>query len=194
MEKESAQNEIIVNIDGAVLTTERLILRQWQESDLGDLFEYASVKGVGEPAGWKPHESIEESKKILDAFIKGKETFAVVLKESGKVIGSVGVHESGWVKRDADYSNLRLKEIGYALSKAHWGQGLMPEAVKALIEYCFDTYPFDALSCCYCGQNVQSQRVIEKCGFTFLKIGKYFSDLLQRELDDNIYIMMRPSR
>ena len=41
-----------IDISNVVLRTERLILRPWRESDLDDFFEYASVDGVGEMAGW----------------------------------------------------------------------------------------------------------------------------------------------
>ena len=51
------------------LETERLILRNFKESDLDDLYEYAKVPGVGENAGWPHHEDIESTKKILNDFI-----------------------------------------------------------------------------------------------------------------------------
>jgi len=49
-----------IDITGVVLTTDRLILRPWRDSDLDDLYEYARVDGVGQMAGWNPHKSIEE--------------------------------------------------------------------------------------------------------------------------------------
>lgn len=76
-----------IDISGIILKTERLVLRPWKESDLEDFFEYASVDGVGQMAGWLPHKSIGESRKILDNFISHKKTFA--LEYQGKVIGSV---------------------------------------------------------------------------------------------------------
>ena len=48
-------------INGKIIETERLILRPFTQADLGDFYEYASVEGVGEMAGWKHHESIDES-------------------------------------------------------------------------------------------------------------------------------------
>lgn len=59
--------------------------------DLDDLYAYASVDGVGQMAGWKPHESKEESQIILDMFIGHKKTFA--LEYQGKVIGSLGIEQ-----------------------------------------------------------------------------------------------------
>ena len=48
---------IPVDISNVVLTTERLTLRPFRLGDLDDFFEYASVDGVGEMAGWAPHEN-----------------------------------------------------------------------------------------------------------------------------------------
>lgn len=80
-----------IDISNVVLRTERLILRPWQESDLDDFFEYASVDGVGEMAGWSHHKTIEETQAVLTAFISGKKTFAI--ERGGKVIGSLGIEK-----------------------------------------------------------------------------------------------------
>ena len=56
---------IPIDISQTTLRTKRLILRPWKESDVDDLFEYASVDGVGQMAGWKPHQTIEESKSLI---------------------------------------------------------------------------------------------------------------------------------
>ena len=55
------------------IETKRLILRDFSQEDLNDLFAYAQSDKVGPMAGWKPHDSIEESQKILNMFIEGKE-------------------------------------------------------------------------------------------------------------------------
>ena len=108
-----------IDITGVVLTTDRLTLRPWRESDLADFYEYASVDGVGQMAGWNPHRNAEESKEILSRFIAGKKVLA--LEYRGKVIGSLGVEkyrEDLYPELDA----LQGREIGYVLSKAYWGQ------------------------------------------------------------------------
>ena len=156
-----------VDVTDIRIETERLILRPWQQSDLADFYEYASVDGVGQMAGWLPHESVEKSQMILDLFIGGKKTFALESKETGKVIGSLGLEP-----READASipeNLLGREIGYVLSKDYWGRGLMPEAVNAVIKHCFARLSFDYLTCGHFLHNIQSRRVIEKCGFSYLK-------------------------
>lgn len=80
-------------INNKEIETERLILRPFKKSDLEDFYEYASVNGVGEMAGWNHHKNIVESAAILDEFINEDKTFAIFLKESNKVIGSLGVEK-----------------------------------------------------------------------------------------------------
>ena len=155
-----------IDITNVVLMTDRLILRPWRESDVNDLYEYASVDGVGQMAGWKPHSNVEEAKETLSRFIAGKKVFA--LEHQGKVIGSLGVEkyrEDLYPELDA----LQGREIGYVLSKAYWGQGLMPEAVKAVIAWLFNEEKLDFIIVGHFDWNRQSQRVIEKCGFRYVK-------------------------
>ena len=155
----------IFRIEGKQLETERLILRAFKESDLADFYEYASVKGVGEMAGWKHHESIEKSAEILERFISEDKTFALVLKENNKVIGSLGVEKYGLEDKLTEFDGYRGREIGFVLSKDYWGRGLMTEAVGAVVNYLFNELDFDFLLCGYYNFNVQSKKVQEKCGF-----------------------------
>lgn len=155
----------VFEISGISLETERLLLRPFAQSDLCDFYEYASVEGVGEMAGWKHHESIEKTKEILDMFINEKKTFAIVLKENNKVIGSLGVEKYGMEEALTEFSHYKGREIGYVLSKDYWGRGIMPEAVRAVIDYLFHELNLDFLTCGYYDFNHQSKRVQEKCGF-----------------------------
>ena len=157
-----------VDFTGVVLETDRLIIREGSEMDLEDFFEYAKVEGVGQMAGWNPHTSIQESKTILEMFIKGKKTFALELKENHKVIGSLGLETLSLSLSD-EYENLVGREIGYVLSKDYWGKGLMPEAVNRVIKFCFEKENYDYLMCSHSVINSQSKRVIEKSGFRFIK-------------------------
>lgn len=152
-------------LNGIQFETERLILRPFQPNDLRDFNEYASVEGVGERAGWKHHETMEESERILEHFIEEDKTFAIVFKENNKVIGSLGVEKYGMEEALSEFHNYQGREIGYVLSKEYWGKGIMPEAVKAVIDYLFNTLDLDFLTCGYYDFNNQSKRVQEKCGF-----------------------------
>ena len=159
-----------IDISGVTIKTERLTLRPWKESDIDDFFEYASVPGVGEAAGWSHHKTKEESKTILDMFIKEKKTFAI--EYNGKAIGSIGIDEYN----EAIMPELddRLgRGLGFVLSKAYWGKGLMPEAVTAVIKWLFDDMGLDFIVCGHFPNNLRSKRVQEKCGFKPYKMSKY---------------------
>lgn len=181
--------DITIDITKTTIETDRLILRAWKKTDVNDFFEYASVEGVGEMAGWKHHDSIDVSREILQSFISGKNVFAIVYKENNKVIGSLGLHKS-WANDESNYADFKIKEIGYVLSKTYWGKGLMPEAVTAVIKYCFDKCKLDALTIGHFSSNSQSKRVIEKCGFKFVKQSEYYAKGLQLTFDDMKYILL----
>lgn len=151
-----------IDISNVILKTERLLIRPWRQSDLDDFYSYASVDGVGQMAGWKPHESKEESKIILDMFISHKKTFA--LEYQGKVIGSVGIEKYNET-HFPEFENKKCREIGYVLSKEYWGQGLMPEALKEVIRFLFENANLDVIFCGHFLWNEQSHRVQEKSGF-----------------------------
>ncbi len=152
-------------IRGKVLQTERLILRPFTQDDLDDFFEYASVEGVGEMAGWRHHQDKQTSQRILNTFIAEDKTFAIVYKATGKVIGSLGVEKYGMEDKLTEFDGYYGREIGYVLSKSHWGKGLATEAVKTVIDYLFGELGLDFLLCGYFNFNTQSKRVQEKCGF-----------------------------
>lgn len=177
-----------VDVTDIRVETERLILRQWRDTDLQDLYEYASVPGVGEMAGWRHHESIEESRQILDMFIRHKKTFALELKETGKVIGSLGLEEPD---PDPTVGEKYGREIGYVLSKDYWGRGLMPEAVVSVIDYCFHVLCFDFLTCSHFLRNDRSRRVVEKSGFTYFGESEYQTRYDTVEISRN-YILDNP--
>lgn len=181
-----------VNIDISKirLETARLLLRPFCEDDLSDFYEYASVPGVGEMAGWPHHESIETSKRILKSFIEEKEVLALQHKTIGKVIGSLGLHYS-WANDAPRYSGMKSKEIGYVLARDYWGQGHMPEAVKAVIAMCFNEYDCEILTCGHFSTNIQSKRVIEKCGFRFEKQSTFHAKQLGVDVEDMKYVLLR---
>lgn len=155
----------IFNIKGKIIETNRLILRPFKQTDLSDLYEYASVDGVGEMAGWSHHKNKEESQKILNMFIDEDKVFAICLKENEKVIGSIGVEKYGMEEKLTEFDGYKGIEIGYVLSRAYWGKGIATEATKAIIDFLFYECELDFLICGYYNFNFRSKRVQEKCGF-----------------------------
>lgn len=147
------------------LSTERLILRPWEEADAESLYKYAQDPAVGPIAGWPPHTSVEDSLNIIRTVFAAPETYAVVLKATGEPVGSVGImfgeglHSSSMKQGEA--------EIGYWIGVPYWGNGLIPEAVRCLLRRCFVDLGMTAVWCGYYDGNTKSRRVMEKCGFHF---------------------------
>ena len=159
-----------IDITNVVLRTPRLMLRPWREDDLEDFYAYARMDGVGQMAGWTPHRDLDESRGILAMFIEGKRTFA--LEYDGRAVGSLGI-EAYPEKTYPDLAERRGREIGYVLSKDYWGHGLMPEAVGAVTRWLFDDQKLDFILVGHFEWNRQSRRVIEKCGFRYVRTIPY---------------------
>ncbi len=144
------------------IETERLLLRGFTLEDAGGLYEYARNPNVGPHGGWKPHENIEESRKIIeDLFLEKYHIWAMVDKKSEKVIGSIGYEE------DTKRPETGCMELGYAMAEDLWGKGLMTEAAGTLIRYGFASMGLPMISIYHNPVNHRSKRVIEKCGFHY---------------------------
>ena len=161
---------VFIDISNVILKTPRLTLRPWRQSNLEDLYEYASVDGVGQMAGWSPHQNREESQMILDSFVRNKRVFAI--EYHGKAVGTVGV-ETYDEDEYPQLSEKKCRKLGFVLARHLWGQGLMPEAVREVIRYLFEDVGLDAILCGHFAWNRQSGRVQEKCGFRHYCCGTY---------------------
>lgn len=145
------------------LETERLLLRKMRLDDAEAMFAYASDPGVTRYVLWETHGSIEESENFLRFANDGYETgdfggWGLVLKASGAFVGTCGmeaVPEHG------------RAELGYVLAREHWGRGLMPEAVRRVIRYCFEQLNLDRVEARCIAENSASARVMEKAGMSY---------------------------
>lgn len=144
-----------------ILKTKRLLLRPFRESDAKAVYALARDPLVGPAAGWPPHTDVENSRQIIRNVLSAPHTFAVVDKQSGCVLGSIGLKRAnvGFAVSDDQM------ELGYWIGVPYWGKGLMPEAAKAVLAYAFDTLHLTTVWCGYYEGNHKSQRVQEKCGF-----------------------------
>ncbi len=147
-----------------IFETERLILRPWEESDAEILYKYAKNPEIGPVAGWPAHTSVEDSREIIKSVLSAPETYAVVLKETGEPVGSIGLMIGKVSTIPLEESDA---EIGYWIGQPFWGKGLIPEAVREIMRYGFETLGLAALWCGYFDGNEKSRRVQEKCGFQY---------------------------
>lgn len=146
------------------LETPRLILRPWEDADAPNLYEYAKDPAVGPIAGWPPHTSVENSLEIIHGVLSEPETYAVVLRETGRAVGSIGIMFEGHGNAPIGATEA---EIGYWIGVPYWGRGLIPEAVRELLRRCFEELGRTAVWCGYYDGNLKSKRVQEKCGFVY---------------------------
>lgn len=142
--------------------TERLLLRSWDEGDAEDLYRYASHPDVGPITGWPVHTSVEDSREVIRRVLSAPETYAVVLKETGHPVGSIGLMVGGASNIDIPDTE---GEIGYWIGVPYWGQGLIPEATREIMRHGFEDLGLERMWCGYFDGNDKSRRVQEKCGF-----------------------------
>ena len=144
--------------------TDRLILRPWTEDDAESLFLYAKDPAVGPIAGWPVHTSVDNSRDIIKDVLSADETYAVCLKEDNRAIGSIGLIPPAQTHPEVAEDEM---EIGYWIGVPFWGKGLIPEAVRRLLEHAFVDLGCRAVWCGYYDGNEKSRRCQEKCGFTY---------------------------
>ena len=146
------------------LETERLLLRKMRLDDAEAVFAYASDPEVTRYVLWDTHRSVEDSESFLRSATEGYERgdfggWGVVLKVDGAFVGTCGV--------DAGYAPEHARaELGYVLSREHWGKGLMTEAVRAVIAFGFEQLSLNRIQARCIAENVASARVMEKAGMT----------------------------
>ena len=171
-----------------ILETPRLILRPFRDGDAADVYAYAHDSRVGPIAGWPPHRSIEESQEIIRTVFSAPGVFALEWKGTGQVIGSagfVGNHPAG------DFLDCKDDEIGYALSPAFWGRGLVPEAITAILEYGFLELSLQRIWCGHYAGNWRSKRAMEKCGFRYQFSKTEFVRLMGETRQSYFYVLTK---
>ena len=142
------------------IETERLILRAVTVEDAEAIFAWASDPDVNKFMIYPLHENTDVTREWLKTRdINGKDEFDLgfVLKETGELIGQGGLFY---------HEDLDAWEVGYNLRKDYWGQGLVPEAIQAIIDYVDKEKGIRAIVGEFAKDNMKSQRVMEKLGMT----------------------------
>ena len=181
-----------VDASAITLETERLLLRPVNQNDLSDIHEIVSDPEVAATAGFAISKTMEDSAKRMLEYLDDNETLAVVLKENGKMIGTVSLQKRYWPMYPID-RELKGRELGFDLNREYWGRGLMPEAVRAVCSYCFQKLSYDFLTAGYFMGNHKSERAIEKLGFDFLFEGEHINPGLWKKMI-RTYIQYNPHK
>lgn len=156
------------------LETERLVLRNYKLSDLENYYDYVSMENVGPRCGWNPYTSIEKAKERLIIESSKPHQFAITLKGTDKVIGSVELMQAKTERYGQFEMAENAKEIGFLLSNKYWGQGIMPEAAKAVMKYAFETLEVPEIFISHAEANLQSGKVQDKLGFKIIGKNKNY--------------------
>lgn len=158
-----------MRIDELQLPTPCLLLRDFREEDLSDVYALRSEPEVARFMGFAP-ETSEQSRTWLEAVIlhnqkRPREAYnlAIVHRAEQRVIGWIGIGRSG---RYPDEGELGF---GYMLHRAYWSQGYMPEAVRAILAFGFRALGGRRASAWCYADNRASARVLEKAGLHFVR-------------------------
>ena len=142
--------------------SERLLLRPWHASDAEILYHYAKDEEVGPRAGWAPHQSVDESREVINSVFHNPTTWAIVLRQTGMVVGAIGYGPSC----ECDLpSRPDEPTVGYWVGKEYWNRGICTEALGLLINRIVSLTGIESVVSGHYVDNPASGRVMEKCGF-----------------------------
>jgi RimJ/RimL family protein N-acetyltransferase len=151
--------EAVLGIES--IQTARLTLRRPRVADATAIFNnYASDPEATRFLTWRPHANVEPIESWLngltDTWGRGQELSWVICHGSSvsapEPIGMISLRLAGF-----------KAELGYVIGRAYWGQGLMPEAVRAIVALCFRESLYRVAAFCDV-ENARSARVLEKVG------------------------------
>ncbi len=171
------------------IESERLLLRGREPEDAEAIFRYASDPDVTPYMAWEPSRSLADVWDFLDGvtahnYEQEELDYALALRSAPEVlIGGVGVY---WHPKQH-----RVMELGYVLSKDHWGQGYVPEAARALIQYAFRTTPVARIYAPIFAENSKSRRAAEKIGLRFEGVLRSAVEFRGQRRDEAIYAILR---
>ncbi len=167
-----------------VITFDDIMLRTIKVSDFKGLYEYGKDKDVIKFLSWGPLVSPVEAKKTIKEVFYPRfkyelpRGYAIIDTKLNKMIGTVDFHSK---KYDEN-----IVELGYALHKDYWQQGIMTKAVGHLIKLGFEYLNYDKIIVKHLGQNIGSKKVILKSGFTYVKKEPYVLEKSTHVMTDDM--------
>ena len=152
------------------LETERLVLRKFREEDFGDFCAYAMDAEMCRMMGNDLMDT-EEAARVTFDWLKDKEerSYCLVLKETGHLVGNLNITPlpDHLLKLPA-LAGKQGRSLSFCVSRQYRRQGLMSEAVRAVIAHLFDEEGMDYVQCGYFDFNTVSAKLQEKLGFVHL--------------------------
>ena len=146
------------------IVTDRLTIRPVRMTDAQDIYDYSRDPEVARHVLWDAHRSIHQTRAYIRYLLRqyrnaAPGTFVIALKDTGKVVGTIGFM---WVQPEN-----RSAEIGYSLSRAYWNRGIMSEALAAVLRFGFEKLNLNRIEAQYECDNPASGRVMQNAGMRF---------------------------
>lgn len=172
-----------------IINTERLILREVSLDDVQEMFFLRSDESVLTYLDKAPEKSTEETRAMIET-IKNNATnndgifWVITVKGDNTMIGSICY----WRLDKAHYR----AEIGYVLHPSQQGKGIMDEAMKAVLQYGFETMKLHSVEANVNPGNKASMKLLERNGFVkeaYFRENYYYNG---RFLDSVIYSLITP--
>lgn len=161
--------DIALCLENGDIETDRLKIRRFKLSDFEDFYAYVKSDELTHSLGWP---SVHNDKNVALAFFRKAclnhgATFAIVHKESGKVVGNFGIGLFSMLARSAILFYKNGITLSFAISEDYQRQGLMSELLENMINYLFENHPIDYINCGYFKFNEASKRLQEKFNFQY---------------------------
>jgi len=158
----------------AIIETERLYFRKFTAADDVNILELDADPEVHEYLGQKPIQSLSEAQAVISFIIKqyvdnGIGRLAIIEKETGNFIGWGGFK----LITEPTNQHLNYHDLGYRFIKKYWGKGYATESAKATIKYGFEQLDLKTIYAIADVNNIQSRKVLEKCGFICKEVFDY---------------------
>lgn len=153
------------HIGTKTLETSRLVLRRFTLEDAQAMYDnWASDPEVTRYLTWPAHGSVDVSKMVLADWVRDYEKddnyqWAIELKELGQPIGSISVVSHN--------DKAQLAHIGYCIGRSWWRQGIMTEALQAVMDFLFEEVGVNRIESRHDPRNPGSGRVMDKCGMQY---------------------------
>lgn len=172
--------------------TERLILRRFTMEDVRAMFgNWASDDDVTRYLTWPTHTDTSVTEMILGHWVESYANddfynWAIELKSIGQPVGSISVVRIR--------EHVSCAEVGYCMGKAWWHQGIMSEALKAVMDYLFDRVGMNRVQAKHAVDNPHSGGVMKKCGMTYEGTLRQYTRCNQGITDIEMYAMVASDR
>lgn len=170
------------------LDTPRLRLRRLTMHDADDIYRYSKDPEVARHVLWDAHRSIGDSRSYLRYMIRRYRnhepaSWGIEYRETGEIVGTIGFM---WIQTDNSAA-----EVGYSLARRMWNQGIMTEALRAVIDFGFRRMNLNRIEAQHETTNPASGAVMRKCGM--VKEGTLRQRLYNkgRYVDVDLYAILR---